>query len=723
MSFDAYLNPVPVGIPGELLIGGVGLARGYHNLPDTTAEKFIPDPFSGDSGRLYRSGDLVRYLPGEVLEFLGRIDHQVKVRGFRIEPGEVESVLQQHPAVRQALVAAREDSPGEKRIVAYIVQNPQYARAESASSQKWSAEQIAEWQAIYEETYGLSTVTEDPTFNITGWNSSYTGAPIPASEMHEWVEHTIERIMRLKPRRVLEIGCGLGLLLFRIAPQCKEYVATDFSTAALSYLRHCLSNQRYRKLRIVLLERLADDFSNFEAQTFDTVVLNSVIQYFPSSDYLVRVLEGAVAAVKDGGKIFVGDVRSLPLLEAFHADIQLQRATVNLPAAELAQRIKKAVNQEQELLVDPSFFAAFRQFLPQIGAVEVMPKRGYEKNELIRFRYDVVLHVGGHAPKRNPARVLDWNRQRLSIDSIFKKLGGTAEPSGLLVTNIPNLQVRNEIMLVESLHAPSMPETVEQLKLQLKERISGGIDPESLWEMAAKRGYSAAIRLSPGMIDGSYDMLLRHLSFNGEEEGPALCYPDARRIRPWSHYTSSPLQGMFNRRLLPELRAFLRERVPEYMIPASIVLIDEIPLLPNGKINRDMLPRPEYFHSPIEENYVGPHGAVEEVLTGLWSEFFNIDRVSVTANFFTELGGHSLLATRLISRTRELFGVDLPLRKLFEGPTIRELAVALAAEADTRARVERTAQLLLKIESMSDDQVQRVLSSRSVLKETQLNGS
>ena len=142
---DDYLRKVPIGTPGELYIGGVGLAKGYLNRRELNAEKFIPHPFSSDLGaRLYRTGDLARFLPDGQVDFLGRVDHQIKIRGYRIEPDEIISVLNGYPAVQTSMVLAREDTPGDKRLVAYVILN-QGMSASTNALQEWLAERLPDY--------------------------------------------------------------------------------------------------------------------------------------------------------------------------------------------------------------------------------------------------------------------------------------------------------------------------------------------------------------------------------------------------------------------------------------------------------------------------------------------------------------------------------------------------------------------------------------------------
>src|SRR5438270_10049122 len=154
---DAQLQLVPVGIPGELYIGGDGLARGYLHRPELTAERFIPHPFSTEPGaRLYKTGDLARYRPDGSLEFLGRLDQQVKLRGYRIELGEIEALLSQHPSVRECLVLVREAGMDDKRLVAYILPADAEARASSSALRSYLQATLPEYmvRAAFVELVG-----------------------------------------------------------------------------------------------------------------------------------------------------------------------------------------------------------------------------------------------------------------------------------------------------------------------------------------------------------------------------------------------------------------------------------------------------------------------------------------------------------------------------------------------------------------------------------------
>lgn len=172
--------------------------------------------------------------------------------------------------------------------------------------------------------------------------------------MREWVDHTVTRILSLHPRRVLEVGCSTGLLLFRIAPHCDHYLGIDPSETAIGHIRQQLTLDEQWSY-VQLDNRAADTLYPLSVNAFDTVIINPVIQYFPSIEYLVNVLEQTIKQVKPEGSIFIGDVRSLPLLRAFHTSVQLYQASDALAIADLQERIRERVVHEGELLIDPTF--------------------------------------------------------------------------------------------------------------------------------------------------------------------------------------------------------------------------------------------------------------------------------------------------------------------------------------------------------------------------------
>ena len=283
---DQHLQPAPIGVAGELYIGGIGVGRGYLNRPELTAERFVQDPFAAvPGGRMYKTGDSGRWRDDGAIEYLGRNDYQIKIRGFRIELGEIEAALLEHPAVKQAVVLAREDQPGDKRLVAYVVGNRNVFLdiLSSKTATEARASLVTDWESLYENTYAEPGRVTGPTF--VGWFSSYTGQPIPESEMEEWLDGTVQQELALHPRRILEIGCGVGLLVERLAPSCESYVGCDVSSTAINQLSLWMKGRA--GFEHVRLHRLpATDVSQLQAGPFDTIVLNSVVQYFPDVDYL-----------------------------------------------------------------------------------------------------------------------------------------------------------------------------------------------------------------------------------------------------------------------------------------------------------------------------------------------------------------------------------------------------------------------------------------------------
>jgi len=664
---DEMMEPVGADAAGELYIGGAGLAHGYLNDAALTASKFRPDPFSSQPGaRLYRTGDKVRRLDSGALQFLGRIDQQLKIRGFRIEPGEIESSLLQHPAVKECVVIAREDRPGDKRLVAYVVQDSANPAAEIDSTY------LADWQKLYDETYTQTAEVRDPTFDITGWNSSYTGQPVPAAEMRDWVDQTVARIRGLKPKRILEIGSGTGLLLFCLAPHCEAYVGTDFSQAVIAQVQEHLQS-RPELNHVTLFQREAHDLRGFEPQSFDTVVLNSVVQYFPNIDYLVEVITNTLAVVRSGGSVFIGDVRNLQLLEVFHASVETFKASPVTPLDTLKARMRDRIESEDELVIDPRFFSAFQQRHPEITTLAVMPKLGVSDNELTRFRYDVVMRLG---PVATSQLEIKWTNFS-SMAELRGMLLQRAE-SKLGVRAVPNSRVISACKTAALLNHDNSPMTKADLDAVVSEIPPSGATSQELDSLAAEAGYRAQLSWLNGDRDGSIDVL-----FVAESDKSDVVNLPASEIpfRSWSEFANHPARKSSFVNLAPRLRNYLRERLPDYMVPSAFVLLEKLPLTANGKIERKQLPPPERARPPLAQEFIAPRDVGEEALAAIWSEVLGVDRVGVKDDFF-ELGGHSLLATQVLSRLRETLQMDLSLKSFFESPTI-EASIANVSQFGT----------------------------------------
>ncbi|WP_019071574.1 non-ribosomal peptide synthetase [Streptomyces hokutonensis] len=482
----------PVGVAGELWIGGEGVAAGYLDRPELTAERFV----DLDGVRHYRTGDRVRWRSDGTLEFLGRIDRQVKILGHRVEPDEVESVLSRHPEVASVAVVAAPRAGGGAELVAYVspVARGEDSGGEHAHVDRWRDV----WEGAYTPGTGHGPDPAEPDADerdFAGWLSSYTKRPIPAHEMREWLGHTVERIRAAGARRVVDVGVGVGLYLRELAPAADAYLGIDLSPAALATAAAAVSVDGRLPGHITLRQGEAMALAELPDASADLVLFNSVVQYFPGADYLRRVLTEAVRVAGPTGAVFVGDVRDLSLLPAFHADTQLRRAPALGTAREVSAAASRALAEERELCLTAEFF---REFAASVGAgVRIELKRGRSANELTRFRRDVTLYGRARVPDaaadgKRPA----WDEVG-GLDALEELLDGTPPERALTVTGLPDRRLVRPLAALALLHGgPGAEETAWDLERALWEAgDTDAVDPEGLVALAARHGRQ--VRLIP----------------------------------------------------------------------------------------------------------------------------------------------------------------------------------------------------------------------------------
>ena len=452
---DPHGHEVPIGVAGELWIGGHGVGVGYRGLPELTAQKFVTLETAGDASRWYRTGDRVRWRDDGILEFLGRLDRQIKIAGHRVELDEIEGVLSRHPSVASVAVVAAARASGATELVAFV------APADHVVADDAQAAQLARWQEVWDLAYAEPASVSDGDRagdDFAGWRSSYTAEPIPVAQMRSWLGHAVARCAALQPRRVVDVGVGVGLFLRELAPRCDSYLGFDVADVALRRAEAALSARGGARGEVRLQRGEALALMELPDRSADLVLLNSVVQYFPSADYLRSVLIHALRVVGPAGAVFVGDVRDLALLDAFHAHVQVVRSDALTPAVEVAAAARRARAAERELCLTREFFLELAASVPELGEVRVELKRGTELNELTRFRYDVTLLGAARAAAARGDRVSRrWSElaasARPALSTLSAQLAQLSPDVALTVLDVPNPRLIEPLAALDLLAA------------------------------------------------------------------------------------------------------------------------------------------------------------------------------------------------------------------------------------------------------------------------------
>ncbi|MBO0950113.1 non-ribosomal peptide synthetase [Fibrella forsythiae] len=664
------------GQPGEICIAGEGVSGVYLNQPELTAEKFIDNPFSNVREKLYRTGDMGRYLNGGTPEtadivYMGRIDQQVKIRGYRIELGEVEHALTAIDQVKEVVVMAREDRPGDQRLVAYVVPDlSQFEQGGAGWQQRWDTI----YDAGMRNKDGEQTDVDDLDVVIAEQLSNQTNI---REQADEWLGQSVRRLKALGAKRVLEVGSGAGQLLFELAPDADLYIATDYAQTAIDNLNHRLAAQPDKWTQVRAQAAMADDYSMVDPASLDLVLIHSVAQYFPDLRYFLTVIEGAVKATATGGCIFIGDMQIRQLQAQHHTFDQLQRTADEQRVADFRRTVDRRIRMDDELMADPAFFYLLPALFPSIKAVDVQLREGHAINETTKYHFDVWLYIGEAPAVATVTDSMSW----LSVGSLATlEQHLQQQPAQILrLTNVPNARTAPDFALLNGLQQASGDDLVSGLKSQLT-NVPGGVDPDAFWSLAARLGFKAYVRWASNGHDNQVEAVFIPIS-HGQLLPPM---PDGIALtnaapRDFVNEPYAPLPTI-TKEQLRQWRQQAAQTLPDYMVPTDFVVVPRFPITPNGKIDRKALPAPSADRTSVSEQTADrsnkPTTPEEVLLSALWSEVLGVEDIGIDDNFF-ELGGHSMIAVQVMTRLEKQTGRRLPLASLFEYPTIRQLATLL----------------------------------------------
>ncbi|MEU8727390.1 class I SAM-dependent methyltransferase [Streptomyces antimycoticus] len=506
------------------------------------------------------------------------------------QSGDLDTVrdqLRSHPAVEQADV--RLAAGGS--LTAYVVpaHSPQGDAAGVAGGVvPPDTETVDNWRSVFDDCYRGTRITTtgadtgnrpepersaaSETELTAGWTDSFTGRPIPADDMAEWVATTVARILALEPTCLLEMGAGTGLLMSDLTAQgeLREYTATDLSPESVRVLTTVAARLRRTRpapLSLAVHEARATTPAPPSLHGgYDVAVLNSVAQYFPSTRYLEDVLHRIVPVMRPGGHIFLGDLRNEDLFEEFACIKHHRRATPGTPPQRIARQITRELRRDGELLLSPGYLHGLPARLGAITAVETAPRRGAACNEMTLFRYDAVLHVGCEAPATEP----DWHDgTKLTLPVLAHQLA--CETGAFGYRSLVNARLRDAQRLRRTyLPEHSAPASAEAVAL----------DPEEVCTLAEGYGWTPRLRWTPGADCGEFDLWLAPPDGTCEHFRFAIPWQDPD---PGQDLGASPRHRMFPPRAehdrKTELTSFLTRRLPERLVPCDMVFTERLPCL------------------------------------------------------------------------------------------------------------------------------------------------
>jgi hypothetical protein len=377
---DKQLRIVPPSILGELIVTGNGLARGYIN-PFLDKGRFVDVNIGARLARAYRTGDRVRVRPSDgQLEFFGRLDRQLKIRGHRIE---IEHTILDHDMVEDAAVMIVERSrKGDWDIVEPEMVAFMSGRANNCQQEHDVDSHCLDWERHFDNVMfsGVGDI-DSPNLgrDFPGWTSMFDGKAIDKSEMHEWLDDALQSIVCGQSLgHVLEIGTGTGMVLFNLPKELESYVGLEPSKSAADFVTRMAQTIPHLVSKTKIHVGTARDVSKIDGLRPDLVILNSVIQYFPSREYLSG-LTNTLIEMPSVTRIFFGDVRSFSLNRQFLAARATRTLGSEACSSEVRELMAQLEAQEEELLVDPSFFTSLqdqnRDFAQADG--------GYERAQFI----------------------------------------------------------------------------------------------------------------------------------------------------------------------------------------------------------------------------------------------------------------------------------------------------------------------------------------------------